>query len=198
MSKISISRVETALSITEIERGLKKYISLRDQIHEVNVSKDRQFQKDYAVFFLLTQARKNEEFLAPYFQYMERHKNDDGLTFEAVLKHLYDNVGSVEPSFGSKLLSMINPKMPVWDSKVVENLALKEPPHYRQKNGKKYANIDELIEFYREEICEWYNNHFNSGAAKEWIKLFDARYPETKSRITDVKKIDLTLWQMQD
>ena len=112
MSKISISQVKEALP--KIEKGLKKYTSLIDRIRKMNVSHNEEFQRDYALFFLLTQARKNEKFLAPYFQYMERHKNDDGLTFEAVLKHLYDKVGSVEPSFGSKLLSVINPKMPVW------------------------------------------------------------------------------------
>ena len=82
--------------------------------------------------------------------------------------------------------------------KVVENLALKEPPHYRQKNGEKYANIDELIEFYGEEICKWYKEFMSSEDAKKWINLFDARYPEAKSKITDVKKIDLILWQMRD
>jgi hypothetical protein len=150
------------------------------------------------VFFRLGQARKSKEFLAAYFKFMQRHKNDDDLTFDAVLKHLYEQGGSVEPSFGSKLLSMINPKMPVWDSKVVENLELKEPPHYRTKDGKKCANIHELDEFYREEICKWYKDFVASETAKEWIKLFDEHYPEAKDRITDVKKIDLILWQIRD
>ena len=45
-----------------------------------------------------------------------------------------------------------------------------------------------------EKLCEWYE----SGAAKEWIKLFDEHYPDAKNKITGVKKIDLILWKMED
>jgi len=187
MTKISISRVKTALSATEIERGLKKYISLRDQIHEMNVSKEeKKFQKPYKGFFRM---RRNEDFCKEYFGFMEKHKNDKGLTFEAVLERLHKKTGSVEASFASKLLSMINPDMPVLDSHVLKNLGINPVRQY----GDPKERIKRSIAAY-EEICEWYE----SGAAKEWIKLFDAHYPEFKGRITDVKKIDLILWQMRD
>jgi hypothetical protein len=84
---------------------------------------------------------------------------------------------------------MINPDMPVLDSHVLKNLGINPVGQY----GDPKERIKRSIAAY-EEICEWYE----SGAAKEWIKLFDAHYPEFKGRITGVKKIDLILWKMED
>ena len=188
MPKITISQVMKALP--KIESGLQKYLCLRDRILTENVAKNDDFQRDYNHFFRVRQ--KSQEFYTEYYKFMEKHKNDKALTYEAVLKHLYRIEGKVEASFASKLLSMINPDLPVLDRQVLENLDVKlsRPTDHKKR-------IECSLAAY-EEICEWYKNHFKSGEAKEWIKLFDGHYPEAKNKITDVKKIDLILWQIRD
>ena len=190
MPKITILQVTGALSVTVIEQGLEQYISLRDRILQVNVLKDMQFQKDCNHFFRIRQ--KSKVFYAEYYGFMEKHKNDKALTFESVLNHLYKKAGSVEASFASKLLSMINPDMPVLDTHVLENLDIKIVRHSEPQE-----RIKRSIVAYQE-IREWYENHFESGEATKWIKLFDEHYPDFKDRITGVKKIDLILWQIRD
>jgi hypothetical protein len=188
MTKITISQVKETLSTTATGKGLIKYLSLRDRIHQVNVSKDEQFQKDYNHFFRIRQ--KSEVFYAEYYKFMEKHKGDNELTFETVLNHLHKKIESVEASFASKLLSMINPDMPVLDSRVLENLGIKRVRHSDSNEW-----IKRNVAAYQA-ICEWYENHFKSGEATKWIKLFDEHYPEAKGKITGVKKIDLILWQI--
>jgi hypothetical protein len=187
MPKIEIARVKEAL--LKIEAGLQKYLCLRDRMYKVNVSKDIQFQKDCNHFFRIRQ--KSETFYAEYYGFMEKHKNDEELTFEALLNHLYKKAESVEASFASKLLSMINPDKPVLDSRVLENLGIK-----RSRGSDSKERIKCSIAAYTA-ICEWYENHFQSGEATKWIKLFDEHHSEAQDTITDVKKIDLILWKIQ-
>jgi len=126
---------------------------------------------------------------------MEEYK-DDELTFEFVLNHLHEKVkhvcDDVEAVFASQLMSMINLGMPVLNSHVLKNLDVKLDWHHDREE-----RIERSIAAY-EKICEWYDNHFESGEAEKWIKLFDKHHHEYKDKITDVKKIDLILWQIRD
>ena len=193
---IKISQVKEALPRIK-KNALDKYISLKNEIQQVNVSKDREFQKTYNGFFRIRQ--KSEEFYAEYYKFMQQHKNDKELIFETVLHHLYKKAGSVEASFASKLLSLINPEMPVLDSKVIKNLKTYEnidikPVKQNDPPEKRIAN--KVIAY--EQICDWYENFSKSDEAAEWIELFDKHYPEVKDKITEVKKIDLILWKIGD
>ena len=187
MSKITIAQVKKVLP--KIAPGLQKYLCLRCRFHEVNVLKCQQFQTDCNHFFRIRQ--KSKEFYDEYYRFMEKHKNDESLTFEAVIDHLHRKTGSVEASFASKLLSMINPDKPVLDSRVLATLDIKRVRHSDSKEWIK-RNKDTY-----NAICAWYENHFKSGVAAKWIELFDKRYPDARGRMTDVKKIDLILWQIR-
>jgi len=187
--RITISQVKDALP--RIETGLKKYRCLRCRFLEVNVSKDLQFQKECNGFFRIRQ--KPEKFYNEYYKFLEKHKNDTALTFEKVLEHLYAKTGYVVPSFASKLLSMVNPDKSVLDSRVLTILDIKPVRHHPDPRKR----IERGIAVYKA-ICEWYEHHFKSGEAAKWIKLFDEHYPDAKGKITDVKKIDLILWQIRD
>ena len=190
MAKIGTDRVKGALSRTIMEEALEKYLRLLERLHEVIVSEDMPFQQDCNHFFRIRQ--KSEKFYAEYYGFMEEHKNNESLTFDTVLDHLYRKAGSIEGSFASKLLSMINPDMPVMDSRVLEILDIKRVRH---TNPEKWIERNRIA---YEEICTWYKDRFKSGKAAEWIKLFDEQYPDAKGKITDVKKIDLILWQIRD
>jgi len=79
--------------------------------------------------------------------------------------------------------------MPVWSKRVLKNLELKEP----SRNSKE--RVEESIRFY-DEICDSYKAILKSDDAKKWIDLFDKKYPDAD--ISEVKKIDLILWQIRD
>ena len=189
MRKITISQVKEALSKKELKEGLEKYLRLRDGLNKQKM-KDSKFQKSYKGFFRM---RRDENFCTEYFKFMEKCENNKKVTFKKVLDHLYDKTKKVEASFASKLLSMINPDMPVLDSQVLKVLCIK----LVRCSADKTKRIECSNTVYRE-ICEWYKKHFDSGEAEKWIKLFDKHYPEAKDKITDVKKIDLILWQIRE
>ena len=191
LHNIDIKNVKNALNQRgeKLVAGLGKYRCLMEMFHKTNVSEDRNFQRCYNGFFRMQ--RRSPEFYTEYFRFMERHKSEADLTFDRVLKHLYAKTEKVEPSFSSKMLSMINQNKPVWDRFVLKNLKLRF-----SYNGLPEKKISSAIAVY-DEICTSFKDFVKSEQAKEWIKLFDKQFPEAEG-ISVVKKIDLILWQMRD
>ena len=172
----------------ELREGLGKYRCLMEMFHKTNVSQDKNFQRCYNGFFRMRQ--KPPKFYEEYFRFMERHKCEPGLTFEKILKHLYNETKKVERSFSSKMLSMINPNKPVWDRFVLKNLGMPYPPKVSAED-----RIKSAVAVY-ENICASFEEFIETGQAKKWISLFDKHFPEGKG-ISAAKKIDLILWQMR-
>lgn len=181
--EMNITKAKEALP--NIKIGLAKYQFLLSRFLSVNVATDEEFQIKYVGFF---RVRRNRAFLAYYFELMEKSKKCTDLTFEKILKDIYEKFGRVEASFSSKLLSMVNPNMPVWDVYVLANLNLKKPTQYSP------TKLQEIIYLY-DKICDWYKDFMKTEAAQIYIKLFDEKYP--KAGITNTKKIDLILWQIR-
>lgn len=181
---MDLANVEIALE--KIEVGLRKYIDIMDMLHKVDVSKDMGFQRRYNGFYKLRQ--RKPEFYKGYYEFMESNKKKD-ICFNETLRILYNEFGRIEISFSSKLVATINPRSPVWDEFVLKNLNLKKPNY-----GSPETRINKAIEIYSK-IQQWYSKFLITTEAKQWIELFDSRYPNTN--ITDVKKIDLILWQMR-
>lgn len=128
--------------------------------------------------------RKPEYYQMYYDYYGRNEKNKDILTFEDVFFYIKKEKGRCEVSFSSKLLAIINPNKPVWDSFVLENLGIKKIyPKDREKK---------IVAVYHQ-ICDWYEQFMKTEEADLIIEVFDELYPNTN--ITNLKKIDLFLWQ---
>lgn len=175
-------------ALNAAEKGLGQYQNLITKLHMVDVSQDKDFQKAYNGFFRMRQ--RKAEYYSDYYQFMELHKNDPAseLSFQTILYHFYDAFGRVESSFSSKLLSIINPNMPVWDKYVLGNLGMKTP------SSTTSGRLEKTVALY-ESICDWYQSFMLTEDARMMVSLFDEAYPN--ANITDVKKIDLILWQMR-
>lgn len=111
------------------------------------------------------------------------------MTFEEILRFFWERLGRVEASFSSKLLATVNPDMPVWDREVLKNLGLKPPlfhDRYRIAKTEKLYNA----------IIRWYSTYLKTERGKSQLLAFDQRFPQ--SGISDLKKIDLILWQTRE
>ena len=194
---IEDSQVEDALSILT-KKELETYISLKNSIRKVNVSKDSEFQRKYNRFFGVRQ--RNEKFYDKYYKYMQRNKNNKKLTFEKVLRYISDKKTKrkmVEASFASKMLAIIDVKKPVLDKFVVKNLKDYENIDIKTASPSDFEKrIQRKVTAYKK-ICNWYDNLLEPARKKKWIELFDKSFPEFKNKITDVKKIDLILWKIR-
>lgn len=181
-------KVMDILSAKELKAGMLKYKGIMDMIHNTDVSQDKEFQKKYNGFYRMRQRPKT--YYELYYAYMERCKNDDGLSIDDIATYIYNQTNRCELSFSSKLLATINPNMPVWDTIVAQN-------HfgisYTVYTPKKYASRLEMIIDKYHEYTRAYAEYMNSEEAKMIIRVFNQVYPDVD--ITDVKKVDLVLWQ---
>ena len=97
-------------------------------------------------YFKVMQAYRNKDFATE--TNLKRFYEKMGNVFEEVLEKLTPKLGFVTPSFCSKLLSIINPNIPVWDSQVRLNLGLS-----KSLSGSKETKIVNAIASYKK-ICE--------------------------------------------
>lgn len=176
-------KVEKAL--VNLDDGLTKYTRLMDWFHQVDVSKDADFQRAYNHFYRMRQ--RKPEFYQDYYEFMQSNKKR-AVTFSDILLHFYNKFDRVEASFSSKMLATLNPDKPVWDEFVLQNLKIKKPAQYSKDR------VEQTIDIYSK-IESWYIDFLRSETAKVMLMLFDARYPNVE--ITNVKKIDLILWQIR-
>jgi len=187
---LSIENVEKVF--TEIEPGLMKYKSLMKMFERVDVSTDTDFKRLYNHFYRMRQ--RPAEFYREYFNYLQACKGKN-IEFRDVIDHLFSKVRRIEPSFSSKLLATVRPEKPVWDKFVLQNLGFKAPGYSGSSIHEKIRRIDECVSVYKE-IERWYQSFLQTKNARELINRFDSFYPN--AGISDVKKIDLILWQLRD
>jgi hypothetical protein len=147
----------------------------------------------YNDFFKLNAALDRKDvFKDGYHTYLDSNKNNKELTLKEVLECLEKLPPyNVERSFGSKLLSMINPvDRPPWDSVVEHNLEIlgildaleiKVPSDTLDKD--KEINTTKKIcawDTFYTEICELYKGFVvvKTVSRKQWMNQFDQIFDE--------------------
>lgn len=164
-----------------VQKDLMDYLFLKERLFQVDVSLDELFQRKFNGLFKMRQ--RSKQFYGVFYAYLEKHKCDDTLNFEKVVRYLYDQFNRVEASFASKMLSVINDEFPIWDKGILLALGYKLP--IIQKQGR----CDEAILYYQAQ-CEWMAQQCQNSLL---IESFNARYPNVL--ISDIKKLDLLLFK---
>lgn len=170
---------EKILDVARLEKEVKRYCDLMQNLHKTNVSENKDFQRKYNGYYKMQ--RRSADFYRCYYEYLDRQKNNVGLTYEEVLRYIYEQTGRVEASFSSKLLASANPNMPIIDSRVFEFLGF-GLPYYYEKN-----RIEKIISLY-EKLVHWYQSEDSNG----FLDKFNEILPNVE--ISDTKKIDFILW----
>jgi hypothetical protein len=178
-------QIREILQKAKTQEGIQKYLRIMDMFPRVDVSSDEDFQRLYNGFYRMKQ--RTTVFYKEYFSFLESCKNKP-VTFENALKHLYERVNRVEPSFSSKLVHTINPDMPIWDQHVLKHFSLKAPYYMKDRS----EQIGRGIIVYKE-LASRYQLLLQSPEGPKMVGIFDELYP--KSPITKIKKIDFVLWQ---
>ena len=165
------------------ESSLRRYDCLQRQLFATNVSIDREWQRIYKGFY---RVRRNDGWCRRYFSYFEDVKLNQGITFAEVILQGFG------PSFSSKLVATVRPELPVWDNFVMTNLEQKKP--YR---GTKPPEdfLQQLVATYSS-LQARVNAMVRDEKFRKLRRLFDARFP-AYTHFTDVKKLDLFLWQLR-
>ncbi|MBR5022497.1 MAG: hypothetical protein IKY18_04785 [Oscillospiraceae bacterium] len=168
----------------KIRAGIVKYQYLRQKLRCTDVSVDREYQRLFNGFFRM--GRRTEAFYVDFYEYLEQHKNI-GIAFADALTYLYEKQGRLEISFASKMVAMVDPSFPIWDSVVAGGHFGMKAPYGSEKN-----RLEKAIRRYDEYCCR-YSAYMQTNEAKEKIAFFNKNYPDID--ISDVKKLDFILWQ---
>lgn len=182
---ITLTRKQIDTALLNVEQGLAQYLWLQGKtVEQHNFYQDIEFRRRYNHFY---RVRRGTAWQDAFYGLMEIAKRDE-LKFDVVLDLLHQETNRYEASFASKLIATINPSMPVIDSIVLKNLGLRLPHS---------TAINRL-----ERICEIYQNltalfgiFLNTEDGKYLVANFKSKYPNAD--ITEVKMVDLVLWQIR-
>lgn len=174
------SDIENALA--KVEKGLRKYCWIQEQVHKNDVRTAREFQKTYNGFY---RVRRNMEWQEIYYGLMEKAK-DRHSDFAQILSDLRRETGRLEASFASKLIATLYPYRPVIDKFVLEHFCLHLPGHYETDREAKAVIVYQML-------ISKYESFLSLPIAHAICERFTARYPWAD--VTDLKKVDLVLWQ---
>lgn len=163
---------------------LEQYTNIMEKVRAVDVSADTDFQRGFNYFYKI---RRNDEWRTSFYELFEECKSLEQVSFEHILRSLYEKTGQIEPSFSSKLLSTLNPDMPIWDSIVLPKLGLK--PSAAERDDRR---LDSTVKIYQD-MVSWYQKFLQTPQAQNFIDAWDIAFPELAS-ITAVKKVDFILW----
>ncbi len=183
LKKLTKNRLNETLP--KIEKGIRKYCWIQDKFLRYNVSKDQEFQTRYNDFY---KVRRNAIWRAYYYELLEMAKVQ-GITFTRALHILRERTGRIEASFASKLVATIYTNKPVMDRFVLDNFGLRLPYQYTSNRESK------TIQIYNQ-LCQEYEELMTLPIVDTVCAKFNQLYPWVN--ISDLKKVDLMLWQIRD
>lgn len=161
-----------------------RYQFLMGQLWKSDVREDAAFQRTFNGLYMV---RRGAAWREAFYELFEAAKKSPDVSFDRVIRDLHQATGRIEASFASKLLATVNAEMPVYDSWVRINMALK------LRTGAAALRIPALCEDYARITCAY-------GAMVEhpdYPRLrdgFDIALPNLRD-LSDVKKIDFLIWQ---
>lgn len=166
---------------------LNAYVITQNQLRQVDVSTNTQYQKTYNGFYRVRLPITDA--YSTYYTLIEQHKNNNNISLEHILNELYAATQRVETSFGSKLLATINPNVAPLDSVVLGHLNLRLPT----RTGQCYqARIQQCVNVHNQLVARM-NQLITRPEFQELKGRFEKRFPDYN--FTDVKILDLLLWQ---
>lgn len=181
---MTLSQEEVIKALPLVAVGLAKYRWLQAEAPRRDVSADPEFQKRFGGFY---RVRRNAEWRAAYFRLLEDAKSSP-MSFADTLRALHRATDRVEASFASKLVATADPSQPVIDSKVVGNLGLKAPKATAPDRLEQLAAL-------HQRLADIYAVYLSTADGRQVIEMFERHYPCTG--LTEVKMLDLVLWQVR-
>ncbi|MCR4328400.1 MAG: hypothetical protein NUV53_02670 [Patescibacteria group bacterium] len=149
------------------------------------------FQFVFRSYYGLDRAGLSPEFKHEYFELMQYFRKKESFTDKDVAKILlelqsFEDVqgrNAVQFSFTTKLLNMINPEYPIYDSKISHIFGFGYPS--------KYKRIEKYLSYYTT-LKDFYKQMRIDGRCKNMLLVFNKKFSDCP--IPDSKKLDFILW----
>jgi len=173
--------------------SINVYLFIQKQFELPNIPENHLFQFVYRSFYRLDNAGLTLKFKSAYFELMEKNRNVSAFNFKEIIKELYKyppikkNIeNTFQFSFVTKMISTINDKYPIYDSKVAKVFNFSKP--ISKDFDKKFEVY--LIQFNK--IIDTYNEIFENNLLPLTISEFDKKFPNIDLSMT--KKLDFIFW----
>lgn len=178
------------------QADIDPYVWLLAELPNRNVAQDQEFQRVYRNYWKLNPARLSDKYLAAYFGHLEQLKGQpEHVTVEAVARHLLpipthgSGRQSLQFSFSSKLVHMLDSEKPVYDS-LVEDFFFLPSGVANEATEKKISRLLASYEFLQVE----YGRVIEQGLLAKAVTQFKARF-RVNAVYTDRKIIDTLIWK---
>ncbi len=174
------------------DQHVQQYDWLTSNLKSLNVSTNSLFKQAYKKFWAMNAARLTPDFFDAYFAYLEENKHDSSINVRQVCDYLYnirtdEQGGKLHFSFASKLVHMISPIQPIYDSMIREFYFL--PDGQNSKDFKRKISERMLMYVF---LKDEYKRIIEDSLLKEPIIKFRQQLkPKT---FTDEKVIDSLIW----
>lgn len=176
----------------ETHFGLKKYLDIIQTVRADDFSAGSEFRRAFNGYFKVRQ--RSGGWYDLYYGLMAEQKREarsftDLLRLMAGANEVHRRV---EVSFVSKLMAVVDPKLPIWDQYVLKNTG--EAAAWHSESGKdEQERIERAGEIYAR-IQKKYARFLGTDRGRSCIALFDELLPGYRDELTDVKKLDFLLW----
>jgi hypothetical protein len=180
----SPSATQIRAASTKLGPALAAYEEIQEKIWLVDVCQSAEFQRLFNRYY---RVRRGPAWSVEFYSLMETSKTKQ-IAFPDALQSLQRRTGWIEASFASKLVATLNPRMPVIDKFVLGHFGFKLPRYGRPQR------IAQTIEVY-DQLCSGYAELAVCPTGQMILNQFNTCYPQ--AQITDLKKIDLVLWQVR-
>ena len=183
--KIQISAPRLQKFLSKLEAPLKDYVWIQNRFEETSdPQKDFCFRKRFNRYY---RVRRNSEWQDAFYGLMGECKNKP-INLKYALSELQKRTSRIEASFASKLIATLDPRCPVIDSVVFNNLEL-QLPKYNSRN-----RIELTCEVYHI-LIDTFARYLATQSGEYLVSRFRKMYPNVN--ITETKMLDLVLWQIR-
>lgn len=179
------------------EKSVADYDWLVNELTKRNVATDSEYQQKYKTYWSMNSAHLAANFYAAYFGALERLKRTIKPDLRQLCRCLYrtptqrENRRSLQFSFATKLIHMVNRDAPIYDSMVRQFFYIREPSRKRQINDR----IDDFLTLYSF-LAEEYERVRQEGVLDGAISAFQTRF--NPNQFSNNKVIDLLIWRFTD
>ncbi|MEL3961886.1 hypothetical protein MKZ01_11455 [Lysinibacillus endophyticus] len=157
------------------EESVAVYVFLYNEFLKGDVTLNPVFQFMYRSFYRLDNAGLTSEFKTAYFELMQQYRNKDNINPKEIIEELYKykrrkGDHSIQFSFTTKLINMIDPTYPIYDSEVAR--VFQFSTYHLKDNAKKIARyLDQ-----QNTIVQTYNKIIEENLLAQSLAVFHNKY----------------------
>ncbi|HVN15534.1 MAG TPA: hypothetical protein VMT73_07315 [Anaerolineales bacterium] len=191
------NNIDKILNAIDPDKDVKPYIQLVCWFNDVNidVSNDIEFKREYRKYWQLNAARLSDSFCNSYFELLQKSKKAESINVKDVAQWLLkipshgDGRCSLQFSFASKFVHMLDRRLPIYDS-LVEAFYFFPTGSISESTEEKFERLTKSYSF----LLEEYERILQYGLLEYSINQFRLKF-DPGQEYTDNKIIDTIIWR---